>query len=97
MGGAHADRWLTISCDDVSRCRVERYRSQRKEEGRFGRVDECTERHDVVEDNRATTLMYGWPKKFTYIVWSVSCMRRDTPTSIELHKAACIYIYGRVV
>ena len=57
--GSHANRWLTVSCDDVPRCRVECYRSQRKEEGRFGRVDESTERHDVVEDNRATTLTYG--------------------------------------
>ena len=51
-------RWLTVSCDDVPRCRVERYRSQRKKEGRFGRVDEGTERHDcyvVVEDNTVTT------------------------------------------
>ena len=69
VGGAHADRWLTISCDDVPRSRVERYRSQRKEEGRFGHVDECTERHDVVEDNRATTLTYG--QKFY-----VHCLKR---------------------
>lgn len=44
-----------VSCDDVPRCRIERYRSQRKEEGDFGRVDEGNERHDcyvVVEDRQ---------------------------------------------
>jgi hypothetical protein len=66
-------RWRTVSGDDVPRCGIERYRSQRKEEGGFGRVDEGTERHDcyvVVEDNRATTLTL-----------SPSCIRHDTSTS----------------
>jgi hypothetical protein len=44
---------FTVSRDDIPHCRVERYGCQRKEEGRFGRVDEGTERHDchvVVEE-----------------------------------------------
>ena len=53
--------WLTISCDDIPRCRIERYRCQRKEEGRFGRIDEGTETHvcQVVVEDKDATFMHG--------------------------------------
>jgi hypothetical protein len=89
-------KWLTVSCDDVPCRGVERYRSQRNEEGRFGGVDEGTERHDcyvVVEDNRdrATTFMHG--RKFYVRTLSPMCIRYVTTPStklvgIGLHKAA---------
>ena len=74
-------RWLTVSCDDVPCCRIERYRSQRKEERRFGCVDEGTaERHDcyvVVEDNRAPRHSC-MAENFTYL--SPLFIHHDTPT-----------------
>jgi hypothetical protein len=95
--------WLTVSCDDVPRCRIERYRCQRKEEGCFGCVDEGTERHDcyvVVEDNRATTLMHG-QKSYVHRLRRVyDTTPRHLLVGIGLHKATCIHIlinYGRVV
>jgi hypothetical protein len=48
--------WPTVSCDDSPRRRIERYEPQREEEGRFGGVNEGSERHDcyvVVEARRA--------------------------------------------
>ena len=82
-----ADGLLTISCDDVPCCRIERYGCQRKEERHFGRVDEGTERHDcyvVVEDNRATTVRSCTvtAKKFTYIDSIVYATHPDTDQSV---------------
>jgi hypothetical protein len=71
-------RWPTISCDDVPCCRIERYRCQRKEEGRFGHVDESTERHDcyvVVEVNSHHT--NAWPKILRTLSPSCTTRRPD--------------------
>jgi hypothetical protein len=96
-------RWLTVSCDDVPRCRIERYRSQRKEEGCFGGVGEGTERHDcyvVVEDNSATALMHGRKYYVHYLHRVYDTIPRYLLVGVGLHKATCIHIlsgYGRVV
>jgi len=41
--------WLTVSRDDVPRCRVERYGRQGNEKGCFGHVEKGTERHDFLK------------------------------------------------
>lgn len=48
--------YSTVSRDDIPRRRIERYEPQREEEGRFGGVNEGSERHDcyvVVEVSRS--------------------------------------------
>lgn len=54
--GRRDGTWPTISRDEIPRRRIERYEPQREEEGRFGGINEGSERHDwyvVVEDSRS--------------------------------------------
>ena len=44
--GRRDDVWPTVSRDDIPGRRIERYEPQREEEGRFGEVNEGSERHD---------------------------------------------------
>ncbi len=44
--GGEDGAWHTVSCDDIPPQRSERYGSQGEEEGRFGSIEEGSERHN---------------------------------------------------